>query len=174
MKRYFTTSFKIQAVEKALSRGENITLVEMAESLGVGYSTLNRWIIKARNQEFDSVSSVEINNMSKDKRPSDWTLEERLKLIVSCGSLTGEELNEYCREKGGYPHHLEQWKRDFINGSTPKAKTAMPTEVKTLKHKNKALKRELNRKDKALAEAAALLVLQKKLHILWDGNEEES
>ena len=92
MKRYFTTSF---------SRGENITLVEMAESLGVGYSTLNRWIIKARNQEFDSVSSVEINNMSKDKRPSDWTLEERLKLIVSCGSLTGEELNEYCREKGG-------------------------------------------------------------------------
>ncbi|WP_352260127.1 transposase, partial [Psychrobacter sp. TB55-MNA-CIBAN-0194] len=46
MKRKFTTSFKIQAVEKALSRNENSTLTEIANSLGIGASTLSKWIVK--------------------------------------------------------------------------------------------------------------------------------
>jgi len=173
MKRNFTTSFKIQAVEKALSRGDNTTLIEIADSLDIGASTLSKWIVKARNQEFDTVSPTEINNMSKDKRPQDWTLEERLNLVVFCGSLTEESLNEHCREQGVYPHHVTQWKLDFANGSTQKTNTVSPAEIKTLKHENKVLRKELNRKDRALAETAALLVLQKKVQEIW-GNEEDS
>lgn len=173
MKRSFTKSFKIQAVEKALSRGGDTTFTEIANSLDIGASTLCKWIVKAGNQEFDTVSSIEINNMSKDKRPQDWTLEERLNLVVSCGSLAGEALNEYCREQGVYPHHVKQWKLDFVNGNTQKTKTLSPAEMKTLKHENKALKKELNRKDKALAETAALLVLQKKVQAIW-GNDEDN
>ena len=132
MKRSFTKSFKIQAVEKALSRGDDITLTEIASSLDIGASTLNKWIVKARNQEFDTVSYTEINNMSKDKRPQDWTLEERLNLVVSYGSLTGEALNEYCREQGVYPHHVKQWKLDFVNGNTQKTPTISPAEMKNV------------------------------------------
>jgi len=172
MKRSFTKSFKIQAVEKALSRGDDTTLSEIAHSLDIGASTLSKWIVKAKNQEFDTVSPNEINNMSKDKRPQDWTQEERLNLVISCGSLTDEALSEYCREQGAYPHHVQQWKQDFINGSTQKASAVSRSEVKGLKHENKTLKKELNRKDKALAETAALLVLQKKVQQIW-GNAEE-
>ena len=48
------------------------------------------------------------------------------------------------------------------------------TEIKNLKHENKVLKKELNRKEKALAETAALLVLQKKVHEIWGSDEDSS
>lgn len=173
MKRKFTTSFKIQAVEKALSRNENTTLTEIANSLSIGASTLSKWIVKAKNQEFETVSDNEFTTMSNDKRPQDWTLEERLNMVVACGSLTEEVLNEHCRAQGIYPHHIKQWKLDFINGNAPKEKVVSPSQIKTLKHENKSLKKELNRKDRALAETAALLVLQKKVHEIW-GNDEDN
>lgn len=173
MRAKFSQSFKIQAVEKALSRVGLTTISDIASSLGIGCSTLNKWIVKARNHEFDLVSPEAINHMPKDKRPQDWTLEERLDVVVACASLSTEELSEYCREQGLYPHHVEQWKLDFVSGSAPKEKTASSSEMKILKQENKSLKKELNRKDKALAETAALLVLQKKVNAIW-GNDEVS
>jgi len=58
MKRKFTTSFKIQAVEKALSRNENTTLTEIANTLGIGTSTLSKWMVKGSNQEFETVHTM--------------------------------------------------------------------------------------------------------------------
>ncbi len=173
MRARFTQSFKIQAVEKALSRSGVTTLSDIASSLGIGCSTLSKWIIKARNQEFEVVSPDEINRMTRDKRPLDWTLEERLNMVVACASLSDEKLSEYCREQGIYPHHVKQWKLDFVSGSAPQEKVVSPSEMKILKQENKTLKKELNRKDKALAETAALLVLQKKVNAIW-GNDEDS
>ena len=173
MKKIFTKAYKIQAVEKALNRSDSTTLKDVALSLGVGSSTLDRWIVQARNQEFDLASPDEINRMTKDKRPQDWTLEERLNMVVACSSLDEEALNRYCREQGVYPHHIKQWKLDFVNGSAQSTPVASGVEVKTLKAENKALKKELNRKDKALAETAALLVLQKKVNEIW-GKDEDS
>lgn len=107
MSKRFNKSFKIQAVEKALSRSGVTTLNDVANSLGIGCSTLNKWIVKARNQEFDLVSVDEINRMTKDKRPQDWTPEERLNMIVTCASLTDEKLSEHCRAQGIYPHKIK-------------------------------------------------------------------
>jgi hypothetical protein len=75
-----------------------------------------------------------------------------------------KKLSQYCREQGLYPHHAELWKLDFVNGYTPKQKVVSPSEMKILKQENKRLNKELNHKDKALAETATLLVLQKKVH----------
>ena len=162
MRARFTQSFKIQAVEKALSRSGVTSLNGIASSLGIGHSTLGKWIVKARNQEFDNVSTDEISRMTQDKRPQDWTPEERQNMVVTCGSLSEAKLSEYCREQGIYVHHVEQWKLDFVKGSTPKKRVVSPSEKKLIKQETKILKKELNRKDKALAETAALLVLQKK------------
>ena len=82
-------------------------------------------------------------------------------------------LSKLCRAQGIYSHHVTQWKLDFISGKPTKNKTVSLTEIKTLKDENKILKKELNRKDKALAETAALLVLQKKVHDIW-GSDEDS
>lgn len=173
MKTKFSQSFKIQAVKKALNRSDVTSLREVAGSLSIAPSTLHKWIVQAKNQEFDMVLPKEISRMTQDKRPQDWTLEERLNMVVACGSLSAEKVNEYCREQGIYPHHVEQWKLDFVNGNSPKEKVVSPSEMKMLKQENKSLKREVNRKDKALAETAALLVLQKKVNALW-GSDEDS
>ena len=90
MRARFNQSFKIQAVEKALSRSDMTTLKEVADSLGVGHSTLNRWMVQSRHQEFEPVTDNEISSvrlMSKEKRPQDWSLEEKLNLIIACGAL---------------------------------------------------------------------------------------
>ena len=174
MSRKFSQSFKKQAVEKALNRQDNVTLKEIADHLGIGLSSLSRWILQAKKQELEIVSPNEILIMTKDKRPQDWTLEERLNMIIHCGALDDEALNKHCREQGIYPHHVTQWKLDFANGNNSENKATSRTEIKTLKHENKALKKELNRKDKALAETAALLVLKKKVDEIWGNDEDNS
>jgi transposase-like protein len=110
--------------------------------------------------------------MMKEKRPQDWSLEERLNAVIRCQSLEGEALSAACREQGVFPHHVKQWREDFIRGvARDKSGDAVP-EVKRLKRENQLLKTEVARKDKALAEAAALLVLQKKVTALWNNDED--
>ena len=74
-------------------------------------------------------------------------------------------MQAWCRERGLFAHHLSDWKAAFC----APGKETVPglREVRSLKDENAQLKRELVRKEKALAEAAALLVLQKKFRALW-------
>jgi hypothetical protein len=74
-------------------------------------------------------------------------------------------LNAFCRAQGVFPHHLETWQKEFINSTH---KPAQETSDKSLRDENKQLKKDLQRKEKALAEAAALLVLQKKFQAFWE------
>ncbi len=99
----------------------------------------------------------------RSKRPQDWSLAERLQMLLECHGLDEEALNALCREKGVFRHHLEQWQAAFIAGGS----RVNRAQLRELKVTNKALTRELNRKEKALAEAAALLVLKKKYQALW-------
>jgi len=173
MKATYSESFKRQAVEKALSRSEGTTIKEITESLGIGYSTLNNWMVKSRDQQFGSNSaqdSERVGGMSKEKRPGDWSQEERLEMVIACGSLDEASTNELCRERGLYAHHVKQWKEDFISGQAANKHT----DSKGLKGEVRELKKELNRKDKALAETAALLVLQKKVSAIWGADEDSS
>jgi len=175
MRARFTQSFKIQAVEKALSRSEHTSLLEVAKTLGVGHSTLNKWIVQSRNNEFDEVTNQLIQtNMSKDKRPQDWSLEDRFNMVLECNSLDEGAVSQLCRERGIYPHHVQQWKLDFVNGSITNSSAKNTSQMKVLKTENKNLKKELNRKEKALAETAALLVLQKKVNDIWGTDEDNS
>lgn len=88
-------------------------------------------------------------------------------------ALTELELSEYCRHQGLYPEQIRRWKDACIQGAQ-KAEAHQQQqrlEAKQDKQRIKALEKELNRKEKALAEAAALLVLRKKLTALWEANE---
>jgi transposase len=174
MRAKFNQSFKIQAVEKALSRSEETGLREIADSLGVALSTLHKWMKQSKAQELESVSNEgSFNPMTKEKRPQDWSQEEKLQIIIAAGSLDENAVSELCRKQGIYPHHLKQWKKDFAGSPQSNVPVKNNSEMKQLRQKIKGLERELNRKDKALAETAALLVLQKKVHEIW-GNEEDS
>lgn len=173
MRARYTPSFKRQAVEKALSRPDGTTLAEITDSLGIGHSTLNKWIVKSRNQQSGSNSehdSASIGGVKKEKRPQDWSQEERLEMVIACGSLDEAAMNQLCRERGVYSHHVAQWKKDFISGVTANERS----DAKNLKGEVRELKKELNRKERALAETAALLVLQKKVSAIWGNDEDNS
>jgi hypothetical protein len=80
--------------------------------------------------------------------------------------LSGESLQAWCREHGIFAHHLTSWKTAFC--AEDKESASGVREVRTLKDEIAKLKRDGARKDKALAEAAALLILQKKFRALWE------
>jgi transposase len=177
MKAKFSESFKVQAVEKALNPANRSSQKELSEELGIGYSTLQKWIRQSREQVLVIEGESEAINkrvMMKEKRPQDWSQEEKLNMLVSCSALNEEEISQVCREQGIYPHHINQWKAGFLSEKQVGGQSQSQVSIKSLKAENKALKKELNRKDKALAETAALLVLQKKVKSIWGSDEENS
>jgi transposase-like protein len=87
-------------------------------------------------------------------------------------SLVDEALNGWCRERGLFAHHLAQWRTEFCTVGAAGSRRESAQEVRDLKQANVQLQRELKRKEQALAEAAALLVLQKKYRALL-GDEAE-
>ena len=162
----FSQKFKVQSVEKALSRRTDQTLQDIAKDISVGYSTLQTWIRLAKQNKLESPET----NMSKELSPQSWTKSQRLEAVMDCHSLNGEQLSAYCREKGIYPHHVKEWKSGFLSeNQTPDNDSKR--EQKKLKQENKRLQKELNRKDKALSETAALLVLSKKYQAIWGEKE---
>lgn len=174
MRARFTQSFKIQAVEKTINRCNDMTVNDIADNLGVGHSTLGKWIALARQQKLEPVQDNKINRMTKEKRPQAWSTEEKLNMVIRCGALDEEKTSALCREQGIFPHHIKQWKQDFVNAQSASTTVNTRSDTKILRQENKALKKELNRKDKALAETAALLVLQKKIKQIWGNDEDNS
>ncbi len=162
----FTQKFKVKSVEKALSRQPDQNLEDIAKDLGVGYSTLQKWIRLAKNNKLEKPEDI----MLKERRPQDWNKAQRFDAILHCHSLDEKEISIYCRESGIYPHHINQWKTEFLS-DIQSTSTQFMSEHKKLKQENKRLQKQLNRKDKALSETAALLVLSKKCQAIW-GEEE--
>ncbi len=162
----YNQEFKVQSVEKALSRRADQTLKDIAEDLQVGYSTLQRWIRLATQNKLEDPETT----MSKEKSPQNWAKAQRLQAIIDCHGLNDEQLSAYCRENGIYPHHVNEWKSGFLSENQTIDSTSRQ-EQKKLKQENKRLQKELNRKDKALSETAALLVLSKKCQAIWGEKE---
>jgi len=100
------------------------------------------------------------------KKPisSNHTAEDKFKAILETNNLTEDKLGVYCRENGIYSTNLDEWKLQCLSGFEPIAKNEYRSKYLNLEKDHKKLKSELNRKDKALAEASSLLILQKKLH----------
>jgi len=162
----YSQEFKVQSVEKALSKRDEQTLKDIANDLRIGYSTLQRWIRLARENKLENLET----NMSTEKSPQNWTKAQRLEAVMDGHSLNDEQLSAYCRENGIYPHHVKEWKSNFLSENQA-SDTTSRQEQKKLKQENKRLQKELNRKNKALSETAALLVLSKKCQAIWGGKE---
>ncbi len=168
MKPRMSLSFKQATVAAALKRPSGVGLEPFARERGLGYSTLQRWLRLAREGKLRSPDA----RLTREKRPGDWTTEEKWQAVLDCAGKDEAARAAYCRARGLFPHHLEQWKQELMNKSKADD-PARRDEVRALKEENRQLKRELARKDKALAEAAALITLKKKLATLWVEDEEK-
>jgi len=100
-----------------------------------------------------------------------WTPAARLEAVIVTAAMDEASRSGWCREQGLYPADLDAWKQAAIAGlGEPAAASAM--DARQDRRRVKELERELHRKDKALAETAALLVLSKKLSAVFHVGED--
>ncbi|WP_282677647.1 transposase, partial [Serratia marcescens] len=92
----------------------------------------------------------------------------RFSVLVETAPLSAHAVAEYCRRKGLYPEQIQQWKDEFMQPGQREERALIKKQQKEIQQLN----REIARKDKALAEAAALLILQKKLKAFFDEERE--
>ena len=103
-----------------------------------------------------------------------WTAAARFEAVLMTAALDEAGKSAWCRERGVYPQELEQWRESATQAlAAPEEARASPRETKADRRRIKELERELRRKDKALAETAALLVLSKKLEAIFQQDKDE-
>ena len=152
----YSEGFKKSMVEKLLTPGGK-GIGELSKEIGVSNQTLYNWRDKYINKDIIP------------KSPRKWNMKEKYTAVMEAAGRTGEDLGKGLRKTGLHSEHLDIWKKEIEQMvSSPKDKE----EMRKLKAENKQLKKELQRKEKALAETAALLTLKKKAAAIW-GEEEE-
>lgn len=163
---YYNEEFKEQIVRKMMAPNAQ-SVAEVSRESGVSEQSLYNWRNRYR-QEGNAVPSDPSN-------PEQWSGSNKLAIVIETASLNEEQLSEYCRKKGLYPEQILRWKEGAIAGNeSPGVMTKAERRLlQKERKKTRALEKELNRKEKALAETAALLVLKKKAQALWGDPEDE-
>ena len=167
-RNHHTNEIKERAVSAARDRGSR-TLQSVADEQDVSIHTLKNWLKRTR------VEAVLPHGATQPLRatsaaPPRFSAHERLAFLGASHGLTGELLSAWCRTQGLFERELVQWREGFCVAADATRLVADPTQsapFKALNAQHAALGKELARKERALAEAAALLVLQKKFQSLW-------
>ena len=138
---------------------------------GITSKTLSLWLEQAGN-----VSAMDTNDDEKvppaepRRRPEDWPAEEKLRVLGEAARLEGAKLGALLRREGLHEADLAEWRATALASLGPPPKRPRSGDG----HRIRTLERELRRKDKALAETAALLVLQGKVRALWGGEGDDT
>jgi len=164
MRPTFTLEFKQAAVRKLLTRGER-PVEEICQELQISKASASRWV-----QEFGNLPAMNESEIKKGKRTQNYTPEEKLAAVHEYRRLQSDPQaqGEYLRREGLYGASIELWERELLAalGKTP-TKPKRSAEMIQRDQKILNLERELRRKDRALAETTALLVLKKKAESIW-------
>jgi transposase-like protein len=163
-----STGFKLKVVERALTRTSNETLAQIAQEFGLGYSTLTRWMSHVQQ----GTLAEQANTTAKEKSPKEWTAQAKWQALVAYEGLDEQARGQYCRTQGIYSHQLDEWRATMMSKQDAEQRQQDKAEIRSLKGENKRLQRELARKEKALAEAAALMILKKKAAALFGEDED--
>lgn len=170
----YTPDFKNEMIRKMVAPGGPSANV-LATEVGVAQSTLSRWLREAttlpavpkkkRKKAPKAAPSPRPETPVAARRPQDWSPAEKLRVLQEADRLAGEDLGAMLRREGVHEAQLAQWRHAANEAALHalggrKQQSAAQKRIRTLE-------REVKRKDKALAEAAALLVLQKKVRALW-------
>jgi len=147
----------------------NMPLGRLAREEGISVTTLAKWRAEARAKgQFLPDANA---------GPEGWTSEDKLAAVIETASLNEAELGEYCRRRGIYAEQLAVWRAACgrANDWERAAASRIARETKDARQRIQQLERELARKEKALAEAAALMILRKKVEAIWgpEGGAEE-
>ena len=160
MARKYVTEFKENIIARMLPpRSESVSSI--SKETGISVDTLYTWRIQYRNNQH--VPAISASGLLRNHDS-----EEKLMAIIETASLSETELGEYCRRKGYYPEQIAGWRASIVQGLSAPPNKADHEQLQQQSKMIKQLHQELNRKEKALAETAALLVLGKKVAALWE------
>lgn len=141
----------------------NVGVPQLVRETGIPRDTLYGWRRQAVGQE--AVASAAATPLGI------WSSEEKFSAVVETASLNELELGEYCRRRGIFPEQLGAWREACRQANAALPSKAQQAELRAERAQVQQLTRELAYKDRALAEAAALLVLQKKVRAIWEASE---
>ena len=151
-------AFKDRAVARLLPP-ESAALEMVAREVGIGAGTLERWREDAQ---------------SRPARGRAWTAGARFEAVVTTAAMSQADKSAWCREHGVYPAELDTWRASCtVALAAPEEARASPQATRQDRKRIKELERDLLRKDRALAETAALLVLSKKVAAIFTAGEDE-
>lgn len=162
----YPKEMKETVITRLLEGDETVT--DIQRDTGIGINTLYRWRDQAMHQNGLSATT-------KYKNADKWSSQDKFMVVLETANLSEIEFSEYCREKGIYPEQVKEWKEACMNAND-NVKENNSKASKELREERKAkekLEKELARKEKALAETAALLVLRKKADAIWGTVEED-
>ena len=170
----YTDAIKASVLSKALAPNAP-GVIELAKEFNIPKATIYTWMFNMKNK----------NNQKErvQQRPKDQSPASKLQAVMDTLGKTEQEQSAYCRTQGIYYSHIETWKKQILESlgaatsTADKVSNAKEKENKAasqrIQDEMKQLKHHLNRKDKALAELTALLVLKKKADLLWGDNEDD-
>lgn len=142
----------------------------LSKEVGVSQSSLSKWLREAstlvamKNQK---------RSAKQSKSPRQWTFTEKLAAVTQAAKLTDDELGAFLRREGLHEAQLKEWV-DAVQAALSDTKPKPSKKAKSDAKRIKKLEKELDRKEKALAEVTALLVLKKKLDTLLGGEDENT
>ncbi len=136
------------------------TVTELSQEIGVSDQTLYNWRKMIQNN---------VSRGYQERSPRGWKLSEKYQAVIDSANQSGEELGQWLRKNGLQTTHIELWKQEC---KSVLSNNEARDEIKQLKIKIAELEKEINRKDKTIAEVTSLLVLKKKLNKLF-GKEED-
>ena len=171
-RKKYTAEFRAAAVRKMSTSGQSVQA--LAEELGLAPSLLFRWRKSAGMR-----SQVTPKNDEKPKptpkRPQDWTSDEKLAVVMDAQGLSDEQLGGFLRQRGLHLATLGEWREVVQRGARAEFGGRADRQTSSADAKRiRELERELARKNKALAETAALLVLQKKFQAFMGGEDDDT
>lgn len=145
-------AFKDRAVARLLPP-ESASVEAVSREIGVAMATLERW-------RSEALSMPELGRT--------WTAAARLEAVIATAAMDEAGKSAWCRQQGVYPSELEKWRQSATEAlAEPEEARASPQQTRQDRRRIQELEREIKRKDRALAETAALLVLSKKLSAIF-------
>lgn len=152
---------------KRMMPPNNESVAEISKEEGITEVTLYKWRKEARAAGLATPG----NGRTSDK----WSSQDKFLIVIETFAMNELELAEYCRKKGLYREQIGAWKSVCLqaNGQAFDQAKQLNVQLKEEKQRTKALEKDLQKKEKALAEAAALLLLRKKAQAIWGDEEDE-
>jgi transposase len=171
-RKKYTAEFRAAAVRKMSMPGQSVQ--ELAEELGLAPSLLFRWR-RSTGMNVGVTPKTDDKPKHPPRRPQDWTSDEKLAVVMEAQGLTDEQLGGFLRQRGLHLATLEEWRETVRRGARAEFGGRADRQTSSADAKRiRELERDLARKDRALAETAALLVLQKKFQALMGGGDDDT